>query len=151
MAAGSGRISLWRPLRTGANGDPAPGPGLINPAMLPGLTGWWDAADFSGVLDGAGHSLGGWYQAAAAIMDKSSLSLPLMSYSSGPTSMALTAVPRVAGMKGGVGAIVQGAGLLMPALGPYHGLTHGGARPGSGGDWTWWVRSEEHTSELQSR
>ncbi len=139
MAAGPGRISLWRPLHTGANGDPAPGPGLITPAMLPGLTGWWDTADFSGALDGAGHSLGGWYQAVAAIMDKSSVSLPLMSYSSGPASMALTVVPRVAGMKGGVGATVQGAGLLMPALGPHHGLSHGGAHPGSGGDWTWWV------------
>lgn len=139
MAARSGHVSLWKPLRTDASGGPPSDPGLTNPSMMPGLTGWWDASGFTGMLDGTGHALSAWYQAAAGIMDRSAVSMPLMSHAPGVSTGSLTAVPRVAGMKGGVGMALQGTGLMMPALGPWHGLSHAGARPDPGGDWTWWI------------
>ena len=137
MAAARGRVALWKPLSSTVAGGPSSA--SANPTTISGLLGWWEAAHFSGAVDGSGRPLSAWYQAAAAVADRSPLARPLTVYASRSSSLSATAVPRLAALYGGIGAPTQESGLMMPALSPHHGLGYGGASPGSSGDWTWWI------------
>jgi hypothetical protein len=78
MGIGGGRLALWRSLRTAtASGTDFMGP---FPSAIPGLSGWWDAGTWSGMLDSGGQPLGGWNSAVARIVDKSGSGRAMMPY-----------------------------------------------------------------------
>src|SRR5690242_7701673 len=107
MLAAPGRAALWRPLRDLSSGDGAAGTFFgPYPNAIAGLTGWWDAGTFSGLLDASARPLPAWDVApsgtVASVADKSGNGNVLAAYrTSGSTS--LQATPRLNGLLGGVG------------------------------------------------
>lgn len=136
MAIGNGRRALWRSLRNQGTSVPADGPSLLS---VPGLSGWWDAATVTDLLDLTGVPIPGWNQQIGSLRDKSGNSQPLLPFSFASSSTAAIAAPRVSGLLGGAGRIAGGAGTLAPALDPDLGFQLATAQFGSGLAWTRYI------------
>ena len=133
MSMGNGRHVLWRSLRT--QGTTATPTGLALTAIS-GLSGWWDAGTVIDLLDAAGLTLPGWNQQVGSLRDKSGNGRSLIPYSFGPSAGSAMAVPRLAGLLGGVGRIAGGSGTLTPALDIDLGFQLPATPFGSGVAWT---------------
>src|SRR6185312_6063934 len=135
LSLGSGRVALWRPLRSSivvpSSNDSGP-----TPADVPGLSGWWDAGSLGGMLDSLGNPVPSWGNPVSRVFDRSGHggTLAPWSFASG-TGLPL-ATPRLSGLLGGLGRVASGADALAPALDPDIGFRVVGPSLGSGADWT---------------
>jgi len=138
------------PLATGPNGraliaqlaaGSAPPAGVFAgpyPSAVAGLSGWWDAGLFSGLLDVNGATVAVSNSEVGSVADKSGNGVVLTPYhiSVDTTPVATIATPRVNGYLGAVGgpdAVVAGYG---PSLDPDWGLSHPGFELGADAAWT---------------
>ncbi len=149
MLAARGRAVLWRPLRGTAGGGDTPSFTGPYPNAIAGLSGWWDAGTFAGLLDASARPLPAWDVApggtVASVTDKSGNGNALAAWRvSGNTPPQAT--PRLNGLLGGVGlntvvppnALPQ-AGYCLPQLDPDQGFRLAAADLGSGSGWTWYL------------
>jgi len=71
MLFARGRAALWRALRDasggGVGGGTFAGP---YPSAIAGISGWWDAGTFDGLLDASARPLPAWNSPAASVADK---------------------------------------------------------------------------------
>ncbi len=151
MLAAHGRTVLWRALRNATSGGGSGGGTFTgpHPNAIAGLSGWWDAGPFDGLLDASARPLPAWDVApsgmAATVADKSGNSNALAAYRvTGSTSPQAT--PRLNGLLGGVGLNtvvppngLPQAGYCLPQLDPDQGLRLASADLGSGSGWTWYL------------
>ena len=83
MLTARGRAALWRPLR-GAGGSGGGNTGGTfsgpYPNAIAGISGWWDAGTFDGLLDGSARPLPAWNNPAASVADKSGNGNALTAY-----------------------------------------------------------------------
>jgi hypothetical protein len=148
MLAVHGRTVLWRPLRDATSGGGSGGGTFTgpHPNAIAGLSGWWDAGTFDGLLDASARPLPAWDVApsgtVATVADKSGNSNALAAYRvTGSTSPQAT--PRLNGLLGGVGLNtvvppngLPQAGYCLPQLDPDQGFRLASADLGSGSGWT---------------
>jgi hypothetical protein len=144
MLAARGRATLWRPLRgasSGNGGGPFAGP---YPSVIAGLSGWWDAGTFDGLLDASARPLPAWNNPLAAIADKSSAANTLAAFrATGITSPQAT--PRLNGLLGGAGLntvvppAMPTAGGYLPQMDSDQGFRLETADLGSASGWTWYL------------
>src|SRR5690242_3374627 len=89
-----GRAALWRPLRGASGGNGGGGGGTFAgpyPNAIAGLSGWWDAGTFDGLLDASARPLPAWNNPAASVADKSGNGTALPAFRvSGSTSPQAT-------------------------------------------------------------
>lgn len=133
MSIGNGRHVLWRSLRTQGSTTPSTGPSLT---AIHGPSGWWDAGTTTDLLDPAGLPLPGWNQQVGSLHDKSGNARFMLPYSAGSSTGSAMAVPRLAGLLGGVGRVAGGPGTLTPALDPDLGFQVPATSFASGAAWT---------------
>jgi hypothetical protein len=148
MMLAPGRAALWRPFGNGAAGintgvGSFPGP---YPSAIAGLTGWWDAGSYAGIVDGNNNPLPGWNNAVGGIVDKSGNGNTLVVYSYAANNIPPQATPRLNGTLygslGGVGRntalppAVPNSGYLLPQMDPDSGLSLASAQVGAGSPWT---------------
>ena len=108
-----------------------------------GLTGWWDAGEASGMLDGSGTPLGAFGAVVASVADKSGAGAALAVWHAASSgSAAPVATPRLNGLLGGVGLNtvvppnLPGAGQQLPVMDPDQGLISAPMNLGSATAWT---------------
>jgi hypothetical protein len=144
MLIAQGRAGLWRPLRgaSGGSGGTFAGP---YPNAIAGISGWWDAGTFDGLLDASPRPLPAWNNPAASVADKSDNSNPLAAYRFAGSTLP-QATPRLNALLGGVGlntvvppnAIPQ-AGCILPQMDPDQGFRLASTDLGSARPWTWYL------------
>ena len=133
MGIGAGRRALWRAIRSPGLEPPITGPTL---STIAGLSGWWDAGTVADLLDPTGVPLPGWNQRVGSLHDKSGNGRSLLPYSFAASSGLPLAMPRLAGLLGGVGRIAGGIGTLAPALDPDLGFQLPATSFGASSAWT---------------
>jgi hypothetical protein len=143
MLIAPGRTALWRPLRgtSGGGGGTFTGP---YPNAIAGISGWWDAGTFGGLLDATARPLPAWNNAVAGVSDKSGSGNALAAYRvAGGTPPQAT--PRLNGLLGGVGlntvvppAMPQG-GYYLPQMDLDQGFRLATADLGAASGWTWYL------------
>jgi hypothetical protein len=133
MTIGNGRYALWRPLRGPSSATLPTGPSL---SAVAGLSGWWDAGTVADLNDPTGVPLPGWNQQVGSLHDKSGNARLLLPYSFAAFTNLPLAVPRLAGLLGGVGRVAGGAATLVPAMDPDLGFQLPAIPFGSGVAWT---------------
>jgi len=130
MRAGPAGLALWRPLAASVT------PPAAMLAAIVGLSGWWDAAQPSTMLDAIGSPLTRWSQNVGALSDRSGTNRALQPWRAGTGTATPMATPRLSGTMGGVGRIAGGSGTLSPALDPDLGWEVADVPFGSGAAWT---------------
>ena len=140
MLVAPGRAAFWRASGGGSvSGAASSGP---LPTAIAGLTAWWDAGEFAGMLDGNGVPLPGWNNAAVSIADKSGAGNLLSVYHYAGTGTLPQATPRLNGMLGGVGLnttlppALPASGVLLPQMDTDTGFRLVSASVGSAAAWT---------------
>ncbi len=147
MLTARGRAALWRPLR-GAGGSGGGNTGGTfsgpYPNVIAGISGWWDAGTFDGLLDGSARPLPAWNNPAASIADKSGNGNALTAYRFIGSTLP-QATPRLNGLLGGVGlnvvvppAMPQG-GCYLPQIDTDQGFRLATANLGAASSWTWYL------------
>jgi hypothetical protein len=146
MLFASGRAALWRALR-GASGGGVGGGTFAGPypSAISGISGWWDAGTFDGLLDGSARPLPAWNNPAASVADKSGNGNALAAYRVSGSALP-QATPRLNALLGGVGlntvvppnAIPQ-SGCYLPQLDPDQGFCLATANLGAAVGWTWYL------------
>ena len=114
MLIARGRAALWRALR-GAKWRRwrrhFSGP---YPNAIAGLSGWWDAGTFDGLLDASARSLPAWNNEVASVADKSGNGNALAAYRVSGSTLP-QATPRLNAFLGGVGLNTVVPPSAMPA------------------------------------
>ncbi len=114
------------------------------PNAIAGISGWWDAGTFDGLLDAGARSLPAWNNAAASVADKSGNGNPLAAYRVTGSTLP-QATPRLNGLLGGVGlnSVVPPAmpsgGHYLPQMDPDQGFRRATANLGAASGWTWYL------------
>jgi hypothetical protein len=143
MLSGPGRAALWRPLRGtgGGGGGTFAGP---YPNAITGISGWWDAGTFDGLLDASARPLPAWNNPAASVADKSGAGNALAAYRVTGSTLP-QATPRLNGLLGGVGlntvvppTLPQG-GYYLPQMDTDQGFRLATTNLGSATGWTWYL------------
>jgi hypothetical protein len=144
MLIAHARAALWRPLRStisSSGGSTFTGP---FPNAIAGLSGWWDAGTFDGLLDASAHPLPAWNNPAASVVDKSGQGHVLAAYRVIGSTLP-QATPRLNGLLGGVGlntvtppAMPQ-AGYYLPQMDTDQGFRLASADLGAATAWTWYL------------
>ncbi len=143
MLIAPGRPAFWRALRgaSGSIGVTFTGP---QPTAITGLSGWWDAGTFNGLLDISGRPLPAWNNPAAGIADKSGHGNVLAAYRFSGSALP-QATPRLNAFLGGVGLNTVIVPNAMPAPGYYlprmdidQGFRLATANLGAASEWTWY-------------
>jgi hypothetical protein len=145
MLIARGRAALWRPLR-GASGGGGTGGSFTGPypSAITGISGWWDAGTFDGLLDASARPLPVWNSPAASIADKSGGGHPLVAYRVTGNTLP-QATPRLNGPLGGIGlnTVVPPAmpadGYYLPRMDTDQGFRLATANLGSASGWTWYL------------
>src|SRR3954447_1599785 len=101
MLIAPGRAALWRALR-GASGGASGGFSGPYPDAIAGLSGWWDAGTFDGLLDSGTRSLPAWNNEVASVADKSGNGNALVAYRASGSTLP-QATPRLNAFLGGIG------------------------------------------------
>ena len=107
------------------------------PNAIAGISGWWDAGTFDGLLDAGAHSLPAWNNAAASVADKSGNGNPLAAYRVTGSTLP-QATPRLNGLLGGVGLnsvippAMPSGGYYLPQMDPDQGFRLATANLGAG-------------------
>jgi hypothetical protein len=144
MLIAPGHAALWRALRRTGNssGDTFTGP---HPNAIAGLSGWWDAGTFDGLLDSDARPLPAWNSSAASVADKSGNGNALAAYRVSGSSLP-KATPRLNAFLGGVGLntmvppnATPQVGYYLPQMDPEQGFRLATADLGSGSGWTWYL------------
>ena len=147
MLIARGRAALWRPLRGATGDDGGAGGGTFAgpyPNAIAGISGWWDAGTFDGLLDAGAHSLPAWNNAAASVADKSGNGNPLAAYRVTGSTLP-QATPRLNGLLGGVGLnsvippAMPSGGDYLPQMDPDQGFRLATANLGAASGWTWYL------------
>ena len=131
--------AFWRGTHSASSGNTFSGP---FPSAIAGLTGWWDAGAYSGLVDSNGVALPGWNNPVAGVADKSGANTTLSVYHYAGSGTAPQATPRLNGQLGGVGLntmlppTVPASGYLLPVMDGDTGLSLGTAQLGSATAWT---------------
>ncbi len=140
MLVAPGRIALWRSAGgSGSSGGSFAGP---YPSAISGLTGWWDAGSFAGLVDANGVVLPGWNNPAGGVADKSTVGTTLGAYHYAGNGVPPQATPRLNGQLGGIGLntvlppALPASGCLLPTMDGDTGLSLPLAQLGSGSGWT---------------
>lgn len=139
MMVSPGRVALWRGTGSGTATNGFTGP---DPSSIAGLSGWWDAGTYAGIVNSNGNSLPGWNNAAGGVEDKSGVNATLAAYSFSGTAPAPQATPRLNGTLGGLGLStlappsLPSPGQLLPVMAADTGLSLGAVAMGSGLSWT---------------
>jgi hypothetical protein len=141
MMVAPGVAAFWRANTTAPNGGSYSGP---YPSAIPGLTGWWDAGTYAGLVDANHNPLPGWNNGAVGIADKSGAGTTLAAYHYAGSGTAPQATPRLNGTLGGVGLNTiappnlppSGSGWLLPFLDVDTGYSLVSASMGSGASWS---------------
>jgi hypothetical protein len=141
MMVSPGFAALWR--RSGG-GTVSSGSGFAGPYpnAISGLTGWWDAGTYSGLVDPTGVPLVSWNNAATGIADKSGLGQALTAYHYAGTGTAPQATPRLNGTLGGVGLntvlppTLPASGYLLPQMDMDTGFALASGAVGANSAWT---------------
>lgn len=132
MALGHGRLALWRSMGSTAQSG-SDGSGL---AAIPDLQGWWDVSTPAGARDAVGAPLVSWGSDAHSVGDRSGRGAPLLRYVTTSSSVAARPVARVAGLLGGIGALVTTPQTWSPALDPDLGWQTDAVQVGSATAWS---------------
>jgi hypothetical protein len=140
--------ALWRAFGGGveSNGGSTGGFSGPFPSAITGLTGWWDAGSYVGILGPNNNPLPGWNNPVGGIADKSGNGNALVVYSYAGNGIAPQATPRLNGTPlgplGGVGRntvlppSLPAAGFLLPQMDPDSGLKLATAQLGQASAWT---------------
>ena len=131
--AGNGAVALWQRL-AGAGGGSATGSGP-SASGIAGLSGWWDASSYGGMLDANGNAIPAWNSTVGSLTDNSGGGRPMTVYRAAGSGQNATAKPRLSGLLGGLGATVAG-GTWTPSLDPDLGFRVSGISMASGQAWT---------------
>ena len=145
MLRAPGAVALWRSTAASSpgNGGSFTGP---YPSSIAGLTGWWDAGSYAGLVDANGNALPNWNNPVGGLVDKSGSGNSLPVYSFAGSGIAPQATPRLngtpAGSLGGVGRntvpapSVPATGYLLPQMDPDSGFVLPSAQLGAASAWT---------------
>jgi hypothetical protein len=112
------------------------------PNAIAGLSGWWDAGSYAGLVDANGVILPGWNNPAAAIIDKSGVGANLSVYHQAGSGTAPQATPRLNATLGGLGLntvlppAVPTSGMLLPQMDLDTGFSLASISLGSSSAWT---------------
>jgi len=108
------------------------------PSSISGLSGWWDAGLFSGLLDVTGSPVTSANAVVGSVIDKSGNGFALLPYhiSADTSPVSTLAVARVNGYLGAVGAPDPEVLTYGPTLDPDWGLAHPGFEFGDNAAWT---------------
>ena len=144
MLVARGRAALWRALRDGNGGAPGGFSGPY-PNAIAGLSGWWDAGTFDGLLDAGARSLPAWNNEAASVADKSGSGNALTAYRVSGSTLP-QATPRLNAFLGGIGlntvvppSAMPAPGYYLPQMDPDQGFRLATANLGSASGWTWYL------------
>jgi hypothetical protein len=144
MLVARGRAALWRALR-GASGGASGGFSGPYPNAIAGLSGWWDAGSFDGLLDAGARALPAWNNQVASAADKSGSGNALTAYRVSGSTLP-QATPRLNAFLGGIGLNTVVPPSAMPAPGYYlpqmdsdQGFRLATANLGSASGWTWYL------------
>jgi hypothetical protein len=141
MMVSPGLAALWR---SSGGGAVLSDSGFVGPYAnaISGLTGWWDAGTYSGLVDATGVPLSSWNNAVAGITDKSGLGRTLTAYHYAGTGTGPQATPRLNGELGGVGLntvippTLPASGYLLPQMDMDTGLSLASGAVGANSAWT---------------
>jgi hypothetical protein len=142
MLADRGRPVLWRSMPSAAANESI---GLFAgpfPIAISGLSGWWDAGSYAGMVDGNGLPLPGWGNPASSIVDKSGANANIGVYHQAGNGSAPQATPRLNGTLGGLGLntvlppAAPQSGMLLPLMDQDTGFSLASANLGSSVAWT---------------
>ncbi len=137
MGLGSSRVALYAPLQNLPPGAADTHQPLTQ--LVPGTTGWWDAASPAGLLGPGDAPITVWNSPGTALRDLSGNGRNLVPFANPANPSLPQGSAHLSGLLGGVGYPTTTPGLLQPAMDPASGWQLPTSTIGATSSWTWYL------------